>query len=369
MKQAVSEKDFLPLNEFLRANESIYARTWAGLPKNVLLWALQRVWADDGTTGEDLLPEGKFVVLKNVETATKALIEHISNATSLFDRVFTKHHFYKTFSRTLIQDRVLSERDTEVLLRYASRDKGVIAYDGNTVKFQDHIITEEDASLSSLKELIEDIKAQAALMANRIDELGNQAKEYVARKNRVSALALLKSRKMTEISLEKRYGTLNQLQQVADKIQQASDQIQLVKAMEASTGVLRSLNKQAGGVERVDQVVDSLREQMGEVDEVGNVLATAGSEDIPIDEAELDSELAELEALEKAVEREMGKAENDVKEAQRLKSQLDEIPKVAQTASGRDTENTGPGKTLEETTGEATRGIQRLSLEEPTVDS
>ena len=375
INQAVSDRDFVPLHDFLGATESIYSRSWTSLPKSILTWALQQAWADDGTRGEDRLPQGKFVVVKNVEMAAKALAEHASNTASLFDRAFTKGHFYRTFSETLAKGKALSERDMEVLLRYASRDRGLVAYDGKTVKLQaqgdHHTLTEEDAAISSLKELTEDLKSQTTLMMKRVEELTIQAKEHVARKNRVSALALLKFKKMTEASLEKRYATLNQLEQVADKIQQASDQVQLVKVMESSTGVLRGLNKQVGGVERVDQAVDSLREQMGEVDEVGNVLATAGSEAIAIDEVEIDDELAELEASEKSKAEEAKKAEvaKETQEAEKLKDRLGEIPKVAQAAPGQGWGAEAARETREVEAGDVTQGIRRLSLEEPTLDS
>lgn len=374
VRQAVSEKDLLPLEDFLRVAESIYARPWARLPRDILSWAFQRVWAGDGTTGEDRLPQGKFVVLKNVEMATKGLTKHIASATSLFDRTFTKPHFYKTFSSSLVKGKILSERDMDVLLKYASRDKGLIAYDGNTVKLLNQsdvrTITEEDAAISSLKGLIEDLKSQATLMETRIEELTVQAKEHVARKNRVSALALLKSKRMTEASLEKRHATLNQLEQVADKIEQASDQVQLVKVMEASTGVLRSLNKQVGGVERVDQAVDSLREQMGEVDDVGNVLATAGSDAVVIDEVEIDNELAELEAEEKSKADEAekaAKAESEAQEAEKIKDRLDGIPKAAQAAPGQIAKGKSTDGTQGETTGDVAEGVRRLSIEESTL--
>ncbi|SPO03198.1 related to protein SNF7 [Cephalotrichum gorgonifer] len=379
VNQAVSEKDFLPLDEFLLASESIYAQSWASLPKSILSWAAQRVWAGDGTKGEDKLPHGRYVVVKNLETATKALAEHTSNTASVLERAFTKQHFYKTFSGSLVKGKLLSERDMEVLLKYASRDKGLIAYDGKTIKLQSqgsksglHTITEEDAAISSLKELIEDLKAQTSLMERRIEELTIKAKEHVARNNRVSALALLKSRKLTEACLEKRHATLSQLEQVADKIEQASDHVQLVKVMEASTGVLQSLNKQVGGVERVEQAVDSLREQMGEVDEVGDVLASAGSESIAVDEAEIDDELAELEASERLKAGELEKAAEAAKEAREvedLEARLDGIPKVAQTIPGQAATNEAANAAPGTPTSSLTHEIRKLSLDEPTLES
>jgi charged multivesicular body protein 7 len=372
VKHAVSGKDFVPLGEFLSAVDSIYAKPWTSLPKIILSWALQQVWADAGAREEDILPQGRFVVLKNVEKAASALAEHSSSAASLLDRAYTKHHFHKTFSETLVEGKRLSERDMEVLLKYASRDKGLLSYDGKTIKLESpdskegaHGVTEEVAAMASIKELIDDLRSQTGLMEKRVEDLTVKAKEHVARKNRVSALALLKSKKLTEASLEKRHATLSQLEQVADKLQVASDQVQLVKVMESSTVVLQNLNKQVGGVERVEQTIDSLREQMGEVDEVGNVLATAGSDAIIVDEMDIDDELAELEAAERLKSEEAkaaAEAAKEAQEAERLKQQLDEIPKLAEEVGDHPLSNNSVDKASEEAAQHMAEELGKLSL-------
>lgn len=337
VKEAVSEKQFFPLDEFLRSRESIYSRSWTAVPKSVVSWAFQQLWSSDSAKGDEGLPQGRFVVLKNVEAGAKALAEYASTSASPFDRTFTKSHFYKTFCKNLMGGHRISHRDLDVLLKYASRDRNIIAYDGKTIRLRGDVtnpdrssITEEDAAISSLKELMDDIKSQVAAMETRIEDLTSKAKECVARNNKISALSLLKSRKLTETALEKRHATLTQLEEVAHKIQQAANQVQLVEVMEASTGILRSLNQQVGGVDRVEEAVDKLREQMEEVDELGNVLASAGTAAVVIDEAELDSELAEMEAAQKPqMEQAQGASVAEgAKDAADLERRLDQIPAV-----------------------------------------
>lgn len=81
------------------------------------------------------------------------------------------------------------------------------------------------------------------------------------------------------------------------KIEQAADQVTLVRVMEGSTGVLRSLQKEMGEVEKVEDVVEDLREEMRKVDEAGAALNEANaSEAVIAGDEELDEE---LEAMEK----------------------------------------------------------------------
>jgi charged multivesicular body protein 7 len=195
-------------------------------------------------------------------------------------------------------------------------------------------------------------------MVARVEELSTIVKEAVIRKNRVTALATLRSKKLTEISLEQRYAMLNQLEEVAAKIVQASDNVELVKVMESSALVLHGLNKKVGGVDRVDQVFDNLREQMGEVDEVGNIIANAVTESATIDSAEIDEELAMLERHEKEREQEAERARQEAaaeREAAKTAEQLMRIPELSMS----DERFKSPTPTKE-----TAERIGRLSLEE-----
>jgi charged multivesicular body protein 7 len=334
VQEALAAKDLVPLREFLDAKDSIYRRPWSVW--NLAAWTMKQLGVSD-MLRRDNLPKGQFVVVANVEEAGKAFGELSSTSEQTrFERTFSKAHFYRTFNDQLVDGRQLSETDMEVLLKFLSRDKGAILYDGNTVKIntpgaqEPAEITDEDASIAQLKELLASLTHQTALLSKRIDVLAAQAKQAVAKNNRVAALAALRSKKLAESTLERRFATVNQLEEVVARIEQAADNVQLVRVMEASGEALRSLHAQVGGAERVEEVVDRLREQMAAADEVGSILAeSAGT--VVVDEVEIDDELAALEGEErrKAEEAERARREAEhAREAEELRKRLEAAGEV-----------------------------------------
>lgn len=337
VREATAGRDFIPLQDFEKSQQSIYQRSWAGLPWSVMSWTLRQLGVVDPARGDDKLPTGQYVIVKNMEAAAKELDDLMAGKVSRFDRVFSRAQFQKAFSVALVKGQHLTDSDLDVLLKFLSRDKEVIEYDGKTIRIKGSVeqsgITKEDAAIASLKELTESLKHQADLLNTRIDELSQTAKEAVTKKNRVAALAALKSKKIAETSLATRYATLNQLEEVSAKLEQAADNVQLVNVMEASSGALASLNAQVGGAERVDAVMDRLREQSSATDEVSAILAESTGE--PIDETALDDELEAMEAQEREKEEDKTKSKEaeeqkarDEREAAEAQKKLDELPDV-----------------------------------------
>ncbi|OTA63235.1 hypothetical protein K449DRAFT_394525 [Hypoxylon sp. EC38] len=331
LQDAIASGEMMPLQQFLKAKGSIYYRSWGSLPWTVVSWGLRQVGI--GGPG-DSLPKGQFVVLHNLEVVSKAFAEATADRTSPFERTFSKPHFQRTFAEGLLDKQRLSEIDLEVLVKFLSRDKNVLATDGNTIKIQssseDTAITEEDSAIASLKELMEDLMRQTEVLSRRIDDLNAAAQDAVRRKNRVAALAALKSKKLAETNLSRRHATLSQLEDVASKIEQAADNVQLVKVMQSSTAALRSLNAQVGGADKVDEVLDNLREQMGEVDEVGNIIAEAGPA-ATVDEEEVDYEFEAMLAEERKKEEEAERVKKEAqqeKEAEETRRKLAELEKM-----------------------------------------
>lgn len=324
----------MPLQQFLKAKESIYHRSWGSLPWAVVSWGLRQVGI--GGPGDNL-PKGRFVVLQNLEVVSKAFSEATADRSSPFERTFSKAHFQRTFAEGILENRKLSESDFEVMVKFLSRDKNVLVTDGNTIKIrsssqaEDVSITEEDSAIASLKELMEDLTRQTEVLNRRIDELNIAAQDAVRRKNKIAAMAALKSKKLAETNLSRRHTTLSQLEDVAAKIEQAADNVQLVKVMQSSTVALRSLNAQVGGADKVDTVLDNLREQMGEVDEVGNIIAETGPA-ATVDESEVDDEFEAMLAEERKKEEEAERIKREAqqeKEAEETRRKLAELEKLA----------------------------------------
>ncbi|KAL1843336.1 hypothetical protein VTJ49DRAFT_2153 [Mycothermus thermophilus] len=309
VQEALAARDLIPLREFLEAKESVYRRSWSVW--NLASWTMKQLGVADYLK-KDTLPPGDFVVLANVEEAGRAFSEHAKDATGAgtrFERTFTKAHFLRTFNSLLVDGKQLSKTDADVILRFLSRDKGAIAYDGATVRInppdsaaeaddEPPSITPEDESMAQIKELLANLTHQAALLTDRIAQLTSQATLAAKQQNRTAALAALRSRKLAEATLARRLAAANQLEEVAASLEHACDNVRLARAMEASAAALESLHARTGGVERVEEVANTLREQMAAVDEVASILAeSAGT--VVVDEGEIDEELEAMEAEER----------------------------------------------------------------------
>ena len=178
-------------------------------------------------------------------------------------------------------------------------------------------ILSEDHAIVSLKKLIADLNTRVASLTVRVKALSDSAQKAVEAKNRVSALAALKSKKLTESKLARSSDTLLQLEDVYSKIEQAADQIEVVRVMEASTRILRSLHAEIGGVERVDDVAEGLRDEIFKVNEIGDAIQEAGQESYAVDESAIDHELEAMVQQNRTEEEEKG--------AQHTKQRLAEI--------------------------------------------
>ena len=144
------------------------------------------------------------------------------------------------------------------------------------------------------------------MLSTRILTLSETAQKAINSKNRTSALAALRSKKMSETILTQRSENLAQLEEVYGKIEQAADQVATIRIMEASAGVLRNLHAQVGGIEKVEDVMEGLRDEIGKADEIGGAIEAGAQEGSVIDESAVDEELESLEKQANAREEEKG---------------------------------------------------------------
>ncbi|OAA68335.1 snf7 family protein [Niveomyces insectorum RCEF 264] len=341
IREATQDHDMIPLQAFLQATESIYNSrswvSWAALPWHALSWGLHRLGVGGGASlqtassppfeGKRATASYQLVVVANVEAAAAAFAAKTADLRSPFERTWSIAHFKRVFSgpgavldnppsttTVAVQQPRLSETDLHVLITFLARDKHLVVCDGRVVKLRtpgdnsssgngnDTTITEADRAVAQLRELLDSLSHQTAVLSKRIDDLTAAAKDAVLRKNRVAALAALKSKKQTEAALSTRFATLAQVEATAARIEEAADHVQVVQAMATSADALKALNAQVGGAGGVEAVVDRLRDQMDAADEIGRILTeagptstTAGGTGLVVDEGEIDDELAALE--------------------------------------------------------------------------
>lgn len=115
----------------------------------------------------------------------------------------------------------------------------------------------------------------------------------IKKRNRPLALRVLRSKKMTEDNLMQRLETLSTLEGIFAKIEQASDQIAIVRAIKNSTGVLRNFNQQVGKIETVEDTMEELQREMKSVDQVSEIIEDARL-DTSVDDNAIDEELENL---------------------------------------------------------------------------
>lgn len=228
-------------------------------------------------------------------------------------------------------------------------------------------LSTQDKTIASLKILIADMNSQIALLARRISKLSETARAAVEIKNTISARAALRSQKINETLLAQRIEALLQLEEIYGKIEAAADQVAIVRVMEASAGVLRSLNAEAGGIEKVEDLVEILRDEMSKVDEVSSAIDAGSHENRVSDEDGIDEELESLER--------QAKAEQEEKEAQLTAERLASIRGNGEV-KGRDglqqyegsktmqSASEGLDEALDQPIEEDIRALNRLSLQE-----
>jgi len=217
-------------------------------------------------------------------------------------------------------------------------------------------ISAEDKTIASLKTIITDLNVQITALDARINTLSEKSQNAVKAKNRITALAALKSKKAAETTLAQRYDTLSQLEGIYGKIEQASDQVAVIRVMEASTGVLQSLHARVGGVERVEDVIEGLRIQMSKVDEIGQVMEDAGCGEAVFDDDAVDEELKALEQQDRLEREERG--------AEQTRQRLAELDAAKKQSSITDGSAEKPEQREDPKVADGLKPLRRLSLEE-----
>ncbi|PLN79127.1 SNF7 family protein [Aspergillus taichungensis] len=340
INDAIDHRTMVPLQAYKSSGAVLEKPRWnlvdpaALSPWNVMSWGLRQL--KGAVLGSDMeatpgLQSQELVLVENLKEAASRVVKRVTGMSpSRTDLVYSKESFKAAFDTALSEESELSDADFDLLLLYLSRDCGAIAYDGKTIRFRPsddapREITQQDTTIASIKALTASMTKQVESLEKKIVELNLTAKTALHHKNRVSALSAVRSKKLAEHNLKQRLDTLTQLEEVFSKIEQAADQVEYVKVMEASTGTLRGLHKQIGGADRVEDVVDELREEMSKVDEVGNIINEAGPE---IDETEIDDELAELEGKE-----EEAREEKAAEETRKKLAELDNIEQSAREAA------------------------------------
>ncbi|MCJ1472261.1 hypothetical protein MMC13_000908 [Lambiella insularis] len=210
----------------------------------------------------------------------------------------------------------MTPEDLEILLVHLSRDQKYLAHDQSVVKLKGKgeeraDITAEDINIASLKSLMVGLHVQLEELTQKISNYEKKARSAVAAKNRVLATASLRSKKLYESILAQRSETLAQLEGVYFTLEEASDQLEIVRVMQASTKILKGLRLEIGGMDTVEHVLEALTTEMNHVDGIGAVMSENAQVNNMVDESVIDEELDALERQDQRRKDEQGASETE----------------------------------------------------------
>jgi charged multivesicular body protein 7 len=242
------------------------------------------------------------------------------------DHIYSPETFAKTFSSLFPQS--LSKLDLLIILKYLSRDtkdvvcsstvSPLILFLIQAIKFRSSSkpltpISASDTAIAELKKTQLSLTEQVTLLTNQTEVYTEKARKATQKKNRILALSALRSRKLTESALQKRSDALAQIEEVLGGVQQAASDVEVLKTLEGGATALERLNKDIGGIEKVERVMDRVREGVELSEDVGKVIAEMGSG--KVDEEEVREEFDEMLKAE-TEQRKREQEERDKKEAE-----------------------------------------------------
>ncbi|ORX35871.1 Snf7-domain-containing protein [Kockovaella imperatae] len=254
--------------------------------------------------------------------------------------LFTPSSFRDEFGEIIFPDsdtlpagrHTLSIRDTQVLLRWLSRDCGVVVMEGETIRISSDSITEADKGTLTIVTTLKRIDEQVDKLQVEIDKCQAKAKAHVHQRN--LALAQLKRKKALEEVLDKRLGVAHQLRTVLTSIDQAKDDVEIMETYETSNATLRTiLSNPALDVDHVNKTTDDLAEAIASQREIDDAIRMVGGEDI--DEDDLAAELEGLVEEEKSKVVEKAKAGDEATPTDPLSTQAtDSADQLSTQATG-----------------------------------
>ncbi|EWC45341.1 hypothetical protein DRE_00740 [Drechslerella stenobrocha 248] len=341
INDGVATGEFIQLKSFLTKDASIYYKPWVD-PWKVVSWGLRQIGVGGGGAdggggggaggrgvGDGKLANGEFVVVKNVEEVSRRVLRAVARSTKEIERVMTLETLEHGLADVL-KDPPLSERDFKVLIKHLTRDLGEASVEGKTIKFKSPDapltpITQTDITTAQLKHLILTQEMKSDALAAKISSLQKKAKTAALANNKITALSALRSKKMTEQHLQAVTNSLSSLESVLVKIEQAADNIALLETLEQGSKVLNQLNKETGGIERVEKVMDQLQERMEETDEISRIVVEPGATKMDEVEGDVQEEFEKLlmeEGAKQARAEEERKRKEEEEEAKALEERL-----------------------------------------------
>ena len=170
------------------------------------------------------------------------------------------------------------------------------------------------------------LEEQISLLTSQVETLTQKARDATSKHNRIVAISALKSRKLSESALQKRSDALTRIEEVLNGVAQAASDAEVIKSLEGGATALERLNKDIGGIERVEKVMDRVREGIEESEDVGRVIAEMGSSKVDEDELqeEFDAMLKAEEEKERKLQEERERTKRELEREEKARKEAEE---------------------------------------------
>ncbi|KAJ3259971.1 hypothetical protein HK103_001481 [Boothiomyces macroporosus] len=178
-------------------------------------------------------------------------------------------------------------------------------------------ITDTDADIVKLQKTVKSIRNQITEIEEQIGKLELDIKTLLKEKKRQKAVYSLKKKKTLEAVLERRLNSLSTVENIIDKINEKTTELEILEAYSAGTVVLKEFLKK---MDKAQDTVDELQDVLADHKEIEDVMNITTFDDV---EEELE-ELLKQETLEKDHEPDV---EGLIKELDNLKTGP-ELPKI-----------------------------------------
>uniref|UniRef100_A0A7S4B3Z7 Uncharacterized protein n=1 Tax=Chrysotila carterae TaxID=13221 RepID=A0A7S4B3Z7_CHRCT len=151
------------------------------------------------------------------------------------------------------------------------------------------------AAIAKLRDASETLEKREEHLIRKIDMEIKQARTFNAAGKKREALTCIKRKKMYEKQLEQISGAKMTLETQRLALENVNINRETLEAQRLGAAAMSAATKQMGGVEAVEETMDSVEEGLQDADEIGQAMARSVNTGLDQDDDEL---LAELEGLE-----------------------------------------------------------------------
>ena len=149
--------------------------------------------------------------------------------------------------------------------------------------------------IASIKKLMRELSDQAEDLTTKATEANHRARAALSSQQRALAIQCLHRKAAYENLVAKRTGILAQLEDAYNRIQDAFNHVQFLKAVRLSTGILQSLNSKLGGPEDLSSAIHELQDEISVVSMASHPAELLEGGALLQDDEEIQVELQKLE--------------------------------------------------------------------------